>query len=188
LNYYTYYKKIEPFLCNKKLMRLFFIGFGAFSLLLMLIFLKSMFVVLILLAANVFMTLIIYPFRYFLSGIEIVLFSTVLSAAAFGSRVGAIVGFFFVIVHFALQHKLNPLNILIPPLYAIIGYVAGLSSAGITTIGITAVILYNIFAFFLIMFAYNGNFVRAFIFNFVNIAFNVFIFARIAPFVLKIVG
>lgn len=127
-------------------------------------------------------------FKFYLSkyllGIELVLFSTILISYLYGSNLGSIMGAFLMIINYISEHRFSKFFIITIPLYYLIGFTAFyFRNYNIKFVGITYAILYN-FITNILSRKLEPNLKSLFIFNIMNIIFNIILFLSFSEFFL----
>jgi hypothetical protein len=123
-------------------------------------------------------------------GIELVMFSTVMSGVIYGPVYGAVMGAVSMIIDYAFATRLSFFSIITVPSYAAVGYIAGLigGSVGITPLGIMLTVIYVVVSNALIVGLMGGTLSKSLRFAATDIAFNAVLFSAVAPYVLDMVG
>lgn len=122
-------------------------------------------------------------------GIELIMLITVLGSFAYGPKAGAIIGAVAMLMDYALTARFSYFVPVTTGSYLLIGLFAGsFSSAGITAVGITATIIYNIFTSLIIVAFMGGHIEKCLRFGLSNIALNFMLFTTAAPWLLSIIS
>ena len=120
-------------------------------------------------------------------GVELVMLTTVLASFAYGAKAGALLGATAMLMDYALSARFSYFMPVTISTYALIGLFAGsFSSVGITAVGITAAVIYNIVTSFFILTFMGGHIDKCLRFGLSNIAINALIFTTAAPWLLSI--
>jgi hypothetical protein len=116
------------------------------------------------------------------TSLELIMFSTVLSAVSYGAKVGAIVGIVFSILYYFAANRMSLYIIVFTPLYAFFGIIAALLPYNnIFVLGMICVLLYSITSSILISIFFRGHIDKALGFILINTLFNLIIFKYLAP-------
>ena len=122
-------------------------------------------------------------------GIELIMLITVLGSFVYGAKIGALLGATAMLMDYALSARFSYFVPVTTATYVIIGLVAGsFSSAGITAVGITAAVIYNLATSFIIVAFMGGHIDKCLRFGLSNIALNFVLFTAIAPWLLSILA
>lgn len=123
-------------------------------------------------------------------GIEMVMFTTVMSGVVYGPVIGAVMGAASMMVDYAFATRFSYFSIVTIPSYAAVGalshYLSGFM--GITMLGIAMTVAYVIFSNSIICGLMGGHISKSLRFAITDIAFNIFVFTAIAPFVIRLVA
>lgn len=120
-------------------------------------------------------------------GIELIMLITVLGSFVYGPKAGALLGATAMLMDYALSARFSYFVPVTTAAYVIIGLVAGsFSPAGITAVGITAAVIYNLATSFIIVAFMGGHIDKCLRFGLSNIALNFVLFTTIAPWLLSI--
>ena len=126
--------------------------------------------------------------RKYFFGIEYILFCTVITSVAFGSKLGMIMGALLMLSNYLAEKRVSKYFFLTISLYMIIGYNAFFfRHIDIRILGVIITIFYNIFSFIgskLI----GGNVITMLLFNLVNILFNIFLFTSFGINILNLIN
>ena len=126
--------------------------------------------------------------RKYFFGIEYILFCTVITSVAFGSKLGMIMGALLMLSNYIAEKRVSKYFFLTISLYMIIGYNAFFfRHIDIRILGVIITIFYNIFSFIgskLI----GGNVITMLLFNLVNILFNIFLFTSFGINILNLIN
>jgi hypothetical protein len=165
--------------------------FGTVALVIVLLFVFRRYLLLLaLLLVNVISSLLLKTFRRNQIGIEMVMFSTVVSGVLYGPVTGAVIGAISMVIDYAFATRLSFFSIVTVPSYAACGYIAGLvgNAVSITQLGITLTIIYVIFSNVIIVAFMGGTLSKSIRFGATDIAFNVVMFSTVAPAILNIMS
>ncbi len=137
---------------------------------------------------NAFSSALLKSLRKNQIGVEMVMFSTVMSGVVYGPVVGAVIGATAMITDYVFATRLSLFSAVTIPSYAAVGALSPLlfNFMGITALGITMTVAYVIFSNAIICGLMGGHVEKSARFGATNIAFNTFMFTAIAPFALKI--
>ena len=120
-------------------------------------------------------------------GIELIMLITVLGSFVYGAKIGALLGATAMLMDYALSARFSYFVPVTTAAYVIIGLVAGsFSPAGITAVGITAAVIYNLATSFIIVAFMGGHIDKCLRFGLSNIALNFVLFTTVAPWLLSI--
>ncbi len=120
-------------------------------------------------------------------GIELIMLITVLGSFVYGPKAGALLGATAMLMDYALSARLSYFVPVTTAAYVLIGLLAGsFSAAGITAVGVTAAIIYNLVTSFIIVAFMGGHFDKCLRFGLSNIALNFVLFTAVAPKLLSI--
>ena len=154
-------------------------------------FLSRIAVLLLILTANAAFALIkkkIPKFgnaKYFF-GIEIILFSTVLTSLSFGQNMGAVMGPLLMLINYAIERRASKYFMITTALYSMIGYCSVyLQDFNIITIGMVAALCYNL-ASFILTSLIGANKSTIAVFSAVNLVFNMLLFSVLGNFFLAV--
>jgi hypothetical protein len=155
-------------------------------LILMWLFREYLFLI-VLIGINVFTSTMLKFLRRNQIGVEMVMFSTVMSGVIYGPAVGAVMGALSMLVDYVFATRISLFAVVTIPSYALVGYFAPFlfNFMNITTLGIIMTIAYVIFSNSIIVGFMGGHLNKSLRFGITDIAFNAVIFMTIAPFVLK---
>lgn len=121
------------------------------------------------------------------TSLELIMFSTVLAATAYGAKVGAAFGLIQTFLYYYGTGRFSFYIVIFAPLYAIIGSVVPLfSSYPIAVVGITATVIYAIISSVLTIVLFSANVHKAVMFGIVNTFFNFVLFQYFAPILIRI--
>ncbi|MCP3682694.1 MAG: hypothetical protein GY861_08400 [bacterium] len=169
-----------------------FLCAAAIVLLLAVILLKAFVFIVIFIGLNVLMGIFLRAFKRNHMGIELVMFSTVLSGAVFGAKIGMIVGGITMALDYISSARISYFSIVTIPSYIAAGGLAALLHSmgyGIIFIGISLTLAYNLITNIgIIGGVLGGDILKCLRFSVTNIAFNVLLFWRLAPFFEKIMA
>ena len=173
-------KGIEP--------KQYFVAATTLVLIVLLIPLRHYFLLIVLLAINVATSALMKELRRNEIGVEMVMFSTVVSGVVYGPLMGAVIGAISMVIDYAFATRLSPFSIITIPSYAAAGYISGLvgNSIDITKLGISLTIIYVIFSNAIIVAFMGGALGKSIRFGVTDIAFNAVMFSTAAPFVLNL--
>ncbi len=122
-------------------------------------------------------------------GIELIMLITVLGSFVYGAKVGALLGAAAMLMDYALTARFSYFVPVTTAAYMLIGILAGsFSSAGITTVGIAATVIYNLATSFIIVAFMGGHLDKCLRFGASNIALNFMLFSTVAPWLLNVMG
>ena len=122
-------------------------------------------------------------------GIELIMLITVLGSFAYGPKTGALLGGAAMLMDYALTARFSYFVPVTTGGYMLIGLLAGnFSSSGITAVGITAAVIYNLVTSFIIVAFMGGHIEKCIRFGVSNIALNFMLFMTIAPWLLSMMG
>ena len=120
-------------------------------------------------------------------GIELIMLITVLGSFIYGPKAGALLGATAMLMDYALSARFSYFVPVTTAAYALIGLIAGsFASAGITSVGITATIIYNLVTSFIIIAFMGGHIDKCLRFGLSNLALNFVLFTSVAPWLLSI--
>lgn len=120
-------------------------------------------------------------------GIELIMLITVLGSFIYGPKVGALLGAVAMLMDYALSARFSYFVPVTTAAYALIGLIAGsFAAAGITSVGITATIIYNLTTSFIIVAFMGGHIDKCLRFGLSNLALNFVLFTTVAPWLLSI--
>ena len=120
-------------------------------------------------------------------GIELIMLITVLGSFVYGPKAGALLGAAAMLMDYALTARFSYFVPVTTAAYAFIGLIAGsFASAGITSVGVTATIIYNLATSFIIVAFMGGHIDKCLRFGLSNLALNFMLFTSIAPWLLSI--
>jgi hypothetical protein len=144
----------------------------------------------LLLAINVASSAFLKIVRRSQIGVEMVMFSTIISGVLYGSKIGAAMGAVSMLIDYAFATRLSIFSIVTIPSYAAVGYIAGLvgGSVGITQLGIALTIIYVIFSNTMIVGLMGGTLSKSLRFAVTDVAFNAVLFSTAAPFVINLMS
>ncbi len=167
-----------------------FIGAGIITTGLMLFAMRHYLFLIALIIINVFSSSALKTLRRNEIGIEMVMFSTVMSGVVYGPAVGAVMGATAMIIDYVFATRFSLFSVVTIPSYAAVGALSPLlfRFMGITTLGIAMTVAYVIASNLVICWLMGGHVEKSIRFGATNIAFNIFVFTAIAPFVLRIVA
>ncbi len=167
-----------------------FIGAGIVMTGIMLFAMRHYLFLVALIIINVLSSTLLKTFRRNQIGVEMVMFSTVMSGVVYGAVVGAVMGAASMMVDYAFATRFSYFSIVTIPSYAIVGYASRYLSSfmGITTLGIAMTIAYVVFSNAIICGFMGGHVSKSLRFGLTNIAFNIFVFTAIAPPVLRLMA
>jgi hypothetical protein len=170
--------------------RQYFLAITGFIVLVLLFLFRNYLLLVLLLAINVASSAFLKEIRRNQIGIELVMFSTVISGVLYGPAIGAFVGGISMVIDYAFATRLSMFSIVTVPSYAAVGYVAGLvgSLVGITNLGIMLTIAYVVFSNLIIVGVLGGTLSKSLRFAITDIAFNAVMFSAVAPFVINIMS
>ena len=115
-------------------------------------------------------------------GRELILLITVLGSFVYGAKTGALLGATAMLMDYALSARFSYFVPITTAAYVIIGLVAGsFAGLGITTVGITATIIYNLVTSFIIVAFMGGHLDKCLRFGLSNLALNFVLFTAFAP-------
>ena len=148
---------------------------------------KSFFFIALFLLINLVFGLIAGSIGFSSLGVEVVTFSTIMTGAAFGPVAGVFMGITARLIEAFSSKRIHSLIITLP-LYAVVGFVAGIFGGGtnIAVLGIIISIVYVIVAGFSAALILGARPARAVMFSLVSGVLNVFLFISIAPHVFKL--
>ncbi|MBN2454086.1 hypothetical protein JXB11_00920 [Candidatus Woesearchaeota archaeon] len=159
----------------------------AIIILVLALILRSYIFLLVLISLNVLTSTLLRSLRRNQIGIEMVMFSTVMSGVLYGATIGAIMGAVSMIIDYTFATRISPFALITIPSYAAVGFISPLLSfMSITTLGITVTVAYVVISNLIIVGLMGGQLHKSLRFGISDIAFNALIFATVAPFVLKI--
>ncbi len=166
-----------------------FIGAGIVTTGLVLFAMRHYLFLIALITINVFSSTVLKNLRRNEIGIEMVMFSAVMSGAVYGPVVGAAMGASAMLVDYAFATRFSVFGVVTIPSYAAVGFLSHYLSGimGIATLGIMMTIAYVTFSNAIICGLMGGHIEKSLRFGLTNIAFNIFMFTAIAPFVLRII-
>jgi len=119
---------------------------------------------------------------------ELILLVTVVSGTAYGPVAGVIVGGLSITLGYILSQRLSIYSIATIPTYILIGFLAHLSANyNIVLVGTAFAIFYNIIVSLIIIPLLGAKPINCIIFGITNIIFNIFVFSRIAPWLLGMI-
>lgn len=148
-------------------------------------FIKTAFFIIILLAANLILSLATIPLGRAWIGVEIITLSTVLTSIAYGPKIGMIMGALSALVNYIGWFRFSVYAIVEIPCYMVVGYLAFFFGGyNILVVGMIAIIFYNVLMNLLSYMFLGGNFFASAVWAVTNIVFNYFIFKFIASVVL----
>ncbi len=181
-------KRIYLYVKDRKRLALTLLGL---LLLLMLMlsnqYLKSIFFIVILLAANLVISFVLRPLGRFYIGFELILLSTVLVSVAFGPKAGMIMGLLSAIVNYIANMRFSIYCLVEVPLYMLIGLGAYFfQSMGIVMVGLIAVIAYNLLLNIAVLLFMPTTLTVSFIWSITNIGVNYILFNLFAPTMLRL--
>jgi len=121
-------------------------------------------------------------------GFEIILITTVFSGAAFGSVAGIVMGVLCLFSNYAFAKRHHHYFFLTVPIYVVIGFAAAfVPLESFVLWGIVITFFYNA-ASFLVSKAAGAKMFNIVMFLITNIVFNIILFLRLGPMLVKIVG
>ncbi len=143
-----------------------------------------------LITTNIFSSTALRTFRRNQIGIEMVMFSTVMSGVVYGPAMGAVMGAASMMIDYAFATRFSYFSIVTVPSYAAVGALSYYLSnfMGITTLGIAMTVAYVTISNAIICGLMGGHIGKSIRFGITNIAFNIFIFTAIAPIVMRIIA
>ncbi len=166
-----------------------FIGAGIATTAVLLLVMRQYLFLIALIVINILSSYGLRTFRRNQIGIEMVMFTTVMSGAIYGPATGAVMGATAMLIDYAFATRLSYFSVVTIPSYALVGvlspFLLGLMS--ITTLGIAMTTAYVIFSNAIICGFMGGHISKSIRFGLTDIAFNIFMFTAIAPFVLKLI-
>ncbi|MFH1182502.1 MAG: hypothetical protein V1702_06090 [Candidatus Woesearchaeota archaeon] len=163
--------------------------FGTALIVVLLLFaLRHYLLLLALLAVNIASSAILKTVRRNQIGVEMVMFSTVISGVLYGPAIGAVIGAVSMLIDYAFATRLSFFSIVTVPSYAAAGYISGLvgNSISITRLGISITIIYVLFTNTIIVAFMGGTLSKSIRFAATDVAFNAVMFSTVAPFVLNL--
>ena len=120
-------------------------------------------------------------------GLEVVTFIAVVTGFAYGSALGAAIGFLLMGFHLLASQYLGIYIAWVIPEYAVLGILAGMfSGADIATFGLYSSIGINAFNILMTLLLYRQNLAKFVVFSVTNIIINVFLFSAFGAPVLSI--
>jgi len=166
----------------------YFVAATTVALIILLIPLRHYFLLILLLAINVATSAFLKDLRRNEIGIEMVMFSTVISGVLYGPAIGAVIGAVSMVIDYAFATRLSLFSIITVPSYAAAGYIAGLvgDSMNITQLGIVITIIYVLFTNTIIVAFMGGTLGKSIRFAATDIAFNAVVFSAAAPYVISL--
>lgn len=166
-----------------------FIGVGIVLTGVLLFAMRHYIFLIALILINVFSSTALRTFRRNQIGVEMVMFSTVMSGVVYGPIIGAVMGAASMMVDYAFATRFSYFSIITVPSYAAVGalshYLSGFM--GITALGIAMTVAYVIFSNTIICWLMGGHISKSLRFAITDVAFNIFVFTAIAPFVMRLV-
>jgi hypothetical protein len=169
---------------RKKALR--FLLFSLIILILILTFdsIAKLFILLLIVAANFFFALgkrfipKLAAGRYFY-GLELIMFSTVLTSVSFGPLTGAVMGGLLMVANYIGERRFSQYFLITTALYSMVGYFAYFGrSFDFAILGIAITLVYNLVVTMIVA-AMEGKKTTMLVFNGVNILFNVFLFTTL---------
>lgn len=160
--------------------------FGTAAIVVLLLFaFRRYFLLLALLLVNIFSSAMLKTVRRHQIGVEMVMFSTVISGVLYGPVIGAVIGAVSMVIDYAFATRLSFFSIITVPSYAAAGYIAGLvgNAISITQLGIALTIIYVLFTNTIIVAFMGGTLSKSIRFGSTDIAFNAVMFSTVAPFI-----
>ncbi len=139
---------------------------------------------------NAFSSALLKNLRRNQIGVEMVMFSTVMSGAVYGPVVGAVMGATAMITDYVFATRFSLFSVVTIPSYAVVGALSPLmfNFMGITALGIALTIAYAAFSNTIICGFMGGHINKSIRFAMTNTAFNIFMFTAVAPAVMRIVA
>ncbi|GEM_PF-3841567 len=151
--------------------------------------LSKYFVLAFLLLLHILMSIFLRVLKKNHIGVEIIMLITVLSGVAYGPKVGALMGAVSMVIDYVFSGRFSYFCIVTIPTYAAIGTISGVfAAANIVTVGIFAVIAYNLFTWIFILGFMGGHLDKCLRFGATDLAFNAFVFSAFAPTLLAIMA
>ncbi len=181
-------KKITDEIWSRKDYKKMFAILAVLSFILLVFLLnKAVFFVLAFILVNTVLAYVLFPFKEFLFGIDLTMLAAVLCGTAFGWKAGLLVGLLSSILKLTAQQSFSIYGLIVMPLYAIIGTVAGIigPAADIFTVGLAAIVFHSFMTTVFSMFMFSGNFMKVVVFLVTNVPMNLFLFYYFAPALLK---
>lgn len=167
-----------------------FLGAGIVTTGIMLFVMRHYFFLIALIVINAFSSSALRTLRRMQIGVEMVMFSTVMSGVIYGPVVGAVMGATAMLADYVFATRFSLFSIVTIPSYAAVGalshYLSGFMS--ITMLGIVMTVAYVIISNTIICWLMGGHISKSIRFAITNIAFNIFMFTAIAPFVMRLVA
>ncbi len=166
-----------------------FFGAGIAATAIMLFAMRHYIFLIALIMINVLSSTVLKNLRRNQIGIEMVMFSTVMSGAVYGPAIGAVTGAAAMLADYVFATRFSVFSVVTIPSYALVGLLSPflLGLMNITTLGIVMTVAYVIISNSIICGLLGGHISKSIRFGLTNIAFNIFIFTAIAPFVLKLI-
>jgi len=123
----------------------------------------------------------------FYLGIDLVLLSTVLTSYSYGFFIGTLTGFASMFVSSLWRGRFNPLTMSSYIIIFIVSLIVPLfGDSNISFIGVFMTLLYDILFLFLSVGFFDGRISRGLTFTISHLAFNIFLFVKIAPIILRL--
>jgi len=160
----------------------------AITLIMILFAFKRYLFIVALLGMNIAISTFFRGLKRYNIGIEIVMFSAVMSGVVYGPVTGAVMGALSMVIDYVFATRLSFFSIVTIPSYAAVGYFSPLllEPLGITKLGIIATVAYVAFTSLLIICFMGGHLSKSIRFGITNIVFNIIVFRTAAPLVLGI--
>lgn len=147
----------------------------------------KLFVVAVLIAAVVLVSLFVQKFQLRLFGLELVTFSTVVIGVAYGPAVGAVLGMVIVLIQLVLSGYFGIYYLWVIPEYALAGYLASQwASQDILSVGLNITLILQAINITLTYFFDRYSFFQHIVYSATNIAFNFLMFLLLGPMVVGI--
>ena len=152
-------------------------------LLLLLVIFQKFFVVIFLIAINIFISFYIGKYQVKNIGIELVTFTTILTGVVFGPATGAMVGLALIISHLIIGHFAFGAYILwLIPSYIVLGFLSGaVTGFDFFALGIYLTLGMNAFNLILTALIFPQNLGNYLPYSITNIMFNFIMFSFFGP-------